>query len=408
MSESQRSVSLAEHSSTRVELEHDDERYIQEITDQHADDQTQPPLSVTPTTQRRNMYHLQSYGHVGVVQLPSGIRIQIDPKIEQTQLLRMLNYVKTDNPLPHLADKITLEGGDEFLDIIGYIFAEELEMVLTRGVEKGYVSERDVTTHIRGKLDISRQLQTPRENQFHVEYETLTRDTQINQLILYATDILRKMVIGSDLSRRLNTLHTRFKRDVTSVRFHPDQLDTIILDSTNGYYQTAVELSKQIVRSIYYDGLNPGEVTAFGFLINMNELFEEFVTNLLSDAYPEKTIVKEHNSLFEPHEGLIKPDLVIRDGTQLHLVGDVKYKQYESNSRGAPNNDYYQVIAYSDVYGSDAFLIYPGEDPVETKTVKNSSKQISLVPLEVSALSNEEFISDAQTTLQDKLLRIVG
>ncbi|CAM5254743.1 hypothetical protein SALBM217S_08812 [Streptomyces griseoloalbus] len=101
-----------------------------------------------------------------------------------------------------------------------------------------------------------------------------------------------------------------------------------------------------------------------GFLIDMNQLFEDFVTVALSEALKEHGLTAR---LQDTHHldtaGLvrIRPDLVVRtrDGRTPVAVVDAKYKVEKGDGR--LNADLYQALAYATVLGlREAHLVRGG------------------------------------------------
>ena len=125
---------------------------------------------------------------------------------------------------------------------------------------------------------------------------------------------------------------------------------------------------------------------ASGFLMDMNRVFQEFVTVALREAlgvsereFGERSI----GPLDMEGRVSLKPDLTWRDGSRCMFVGDVKYKRMEA---GVPNADLYQLLAYAialDLPGG--LLIYAqGEQEPATHTVRHAGKRLEVAALDLS------------------------
>lgn len=134
-----------------------------------------------------------------------------------------------------------------------------------------------------------------------------------------------------------------------------------------------------------------GKVRASGFLMDMNQVFQEFVTVALRETLG----VSEHvfgergiGSLDMEDRVALKPDLAWRDGARCMFVGDVKYKRADG---GVPNADLYQLLAYAtalDLPGG--LLIYAqGEQEPVTHTVRHSGKRLEVATLDLSGALEE-------------------
>ena len=83
-------------------------------------------------------------------------------------------------------------------------------------------------------------------------------------------------------------------------------------------------------------------------MLDMNELFERFVTERLRRALRGRLDVKDQHRdrLDEERTVTIKPDLLFQSGGSPRFVGDIKYKLTDEAARGR-HPDYYQLLAYT-------------------------------------------------------------
>ncbi len=132
----------------------------------------------------------------------------------------------------------------------------------------------------------------------------------------------------------------------------------------NSRYQPALRLCEAVLRGSSPEHTPPGAdpLAVDGFLIDMNQLFEDFVTVALSEALKDHGLTAR---LQDTHHldtaGLvrIRPDLVVRtrDGRMPVAVVDAKYKVEKGDGR--LNADLYQALAYATVLGlREAHLVY--------------------------------------------------
>ena len=110
-----------------------------------------------------------------------------------------------------------------------------------------------------------------------------------------------------------------------------------------------MELSRLILRHSAFES-GWGEVRASGFLMDMNALFQEFLTVALREMLG----VSSHTfgecpipTLDKGGHVHLRPDLVWRDGSDFIFVGDAKYKNITCEK--VPNADIYQMLAYCTV-----------------------------------------------------------
>ena len=172
-------------------------------------------------------------------------------------------------------------------------------------------------------------------------------------------------------------------------------------------------LSRLILRHSAFESKR-GEVRATGFLMDMNVLFQEFVTVALREALgvSERAFLEENiDTLDKVGKVKLKPDLTWWEGSECIFVGDAKYKRIENES--VPNADLYQLHAYVtalDLPGG--LLIYAqGEGETATYTVRNSHKRLDVVALDLGGpldvvLAKVNEIADQIRVLRDEALAL--
>ena len=162
-------------------------------------------------------------------------------------------------------------------------------------------------------------------------------------------------------------------------------------DRLNEHYRWVVALARLILRHGAFES-GRGEVRAQGFLMNMNVVFQEFVTVALREALgvSEKEFGEiDIPSLDVPEVGRkskigLRPDLVWRVSSRCVFVGDAKYKYIKDDH--FPNADVYQMLAYmTSLKLQNGMLIYAkGETDEITYTVRNSGKELHVTTLDLS------------------------
>ncbi len=96
------------------------------------------------------------------------------------------------------------------------------------------------------------------------------------------------------------------------------------------------------------------------FLVDMNRLFEAFITEILRERGPTGTEIRSQSQLFLGQQKRVemRPDLMVDVDGRTVLVADCKYKRLEPDQ--FRHHDVYQLLAYctaSDVVRG--LLIYP-------------------------------------------------
>ena len=129
--------------------------------------------------------------------------------------------------------------------------------------------------------------------------------------------------------------------------------------------------------------------------MNMNDLFQEFVTVALREALGVSEQAFRSDSgvrgvtLDEGGLAGLQPDLSWWDGASCTFVGDAKYKNL--TNRRVPGTDLYQLLAYAtalDLPGG--LLVYAqGEADTASYVVRHSGERLDVVALDLSGTLDE-------------------
>ena len=182
--------------------------------------------------------------------------------------------------------------------------------------------------------------------------------------------------------------------EVGAVEFPSGPVPEVRFDRLNEHYREVVGLSRLILRHTSIE-TRRGIHRAEGFLVNMNTVFQEFVTQALRQALglSARTFCSDRAIrdiwLDEAESIRLKPDLTWWDGDECIFVGDAKYKKVEDAR--VPNADLYQLLAYTtalDLPGG--LLIYAkGEDREVVHRVRHAGKMLEVAALDLSGSIDE-------------------
>ena len=124
-------------------------------------------------------------------------------------------------------------------------------------------------------------------------------------------------------------------------------------------YKKVLEYARFIINGNNIEEKNDGKQETFGFIINVAELFEIYITKLLqkefSDWYVESPKIELYNTPQMFYQRKIIPDIVMKKGSDV-LVFDTKYKKMTmqgKNKNGAGDvdrNDFFQINTYMSYY----------------------------------------------------------
>jgi 5-methylcytosine-specific restriction enzyme subunit McrC len=330
---------------------------------------------------------LRSTQYVGVVSLPDGPTIEIQPKAAGKNLLSLLQYAQGLDATTY--DRRTgLTEGDTFLDVLGALYATELDTVLTRGLHREYQSKNSTERYLRGRLDVQKQLQRQAvgATQFECEYDELTIDTTTNQAVLYATTVLSWFVEDTTVQNELSRYRQRLQRKVSLRHVRAAELDNIEVTRLNEHYADLLRLTRLILNSVFVENLRTGARDSFALLVDMNEVFEDVVERVVTDAVADNPglSVETQASVSGVVSGgdppiTMRPDILVRDATDnVVLIADAKWKTPSKVS----NDDVYQLVAYQSTYAVPGLLIFPEQDEeLSTTYTVQDAGALSIVEL---------------------------
>ena len=352
-----------------------------------------PSLTVsrTDTDDGEAAYLLTPGPIVGAVEL-ADLSVLIQPKIGISKLLSMACYAmgaykSQDQRLFDFEEDQTLP------DTLALALSAAARQAFSRGLLHDYLTREEALYTVRGRIRFDEQIRRRFGIPMPVEvrYEEFTDDILANRLVKAAATRIGGMRLRSQAARAGLGWIGGMLDNISPVEFATTDVPEVRFDRLNEHYRGVVELSRLILRQSAFES-GRGQVRATGFLMDMNAVFQEFVTVALretlgvsADAFRERTI----DSLDRGGQVRLRPDLVWRDGSSFVFVGDAKYKRIRDER--VPNADLYQLLAYAtalDLPGG--MLIYAeGEaDPV-VHEVRYSGKRLEVAALDLSGSLEE-------------------
>ena len=392
------------------------ESYPLSVAERDALDAALPSLTITPARGTEGSYCLTPGSTVGAIEIDD-LFVRIEPKIGVPKLLSLACYA---------FDRVKLQPRDvdfpeetALPDFLALALTSAARRAFSRGLLHGYLVREEALYAVRGRIRFDEQIRRRFGIPLPVEvrYDEFTDDITANRLVKAAARRLGRMQLRvpaahNGLGRIAATLD-----NVSLAEFSPKDVPVVEFDRLNAHYREVVALSRMILRhSEYQAERGQAAVRAPGFLVDMNQLFQEFVTVALreelgvpKDRFGESAIdTLDVPELGERGRVHLRPDLVWRDGDRCVFVGDAKYKQIDYKNikgideRRVRNADIYQMLAYVTALNLPGGLLVYAKGEADTAiyqirnsgTVRHSGKR-----LEVAAL-------DLSGTLDDVLKRV--
>jgi len=347
---------------------------------------------------------------VGVVRF-SNLDIRVVPKLVGGELnvLRMIAFASGVDVLRRLPNLRALPpSGEDFLQLVCLFLAEEAGWVVRQGLLRDYRATEEPIGVLRGRLNIREQYlrRFGRLDVLECRFDEYDGDIPDNQLLSAALSVARYLARGPELSFEIGRLAAIWNEACVPPVLDPQwYLDRITYGRRNRHYQTGHTLAALLLRYAGFTDVfdsRPGAVRTF--LLDMNELFEQFIERLLtvvlrgsplrvSGQDPLRAVIRDDTS--GRTYARVRPDLVIT-ATQLgeRVPFDSKYKRYDLKK--VATADIYQTFLYAYALGADtarrAAIIHPATDGGTLATLSVHSTtgtlgaHIGVVGIDVSAM----------------------
>jgi 5-methylcytosine-specific restriction enzyme subunit McrC len=331
-------------------------------------------------------WQLRPVERVGVVRIGE-LDVVVEPKVGQEGLLFLLGYASNPGFRPEDVEAVER---DDLLPVLAESLARQVESATRRGVLQGYVTLDEALPVVRGRLRAADQMGRRPGALLPIEvtYDDYSVDVPENRIIRSA---VRRMMavprVRPEIRQRLGHLDGRL--DGVTPLIPGEPLPGWQASRLNQQYVPAVRLAEIVLRHISAEFGEAG-VPVASFVVDMAKVFEDFVTTALQEAtanYPGRTEGQYPVNLATGGGVPMRPDVVHLAGGRAQAVFDAKYK-IESERRGVPNADVYQMLAYCTALHLDrGYLVYAkGQGESLVHRIVNTDPAIEIIqhPLDLA------------------------
>lgn len=310
-----------------------------------------------------------------------GVELLIRPKINPENLFLLLEPGLPSNAWRK--ESFAYASTSDLLPSVVAFFARTVETTLGRGVLRSYESRQEPLIALRGRLDVSQQFKragvmTPVSCSFDDFSEDIVENRVIRAALRLALRVPR--VDPGERQRMMRQLVAL--EGVSDTPVDPETVDSIYFTRLNQHYEPMLGLARLVLSNLTLTDAC-GSTSTSSFMVDMNDLFQRFLTERLRSALRGSLDVVDEPLVFlgAGQQVAMRPDLEFRDyAGRARYVGDIKYKLAE-NARGR-SNDYYQLLAYTTAIDlPEGVLIYcrrQGDAERRTVTVRNAGKRLVL------------------------------
>jgi 5-methylcytosine-specific restriction enzyme subunit McrC len=335
----------------------------------------------------RSGLRLSARSWVGVVRF-SNFEVRILPKMAggNVGLVKLVDYAAGLEALDrHPADHSIDAEGLSLFDLVALLLAKSCERISRSGLLADYKETESDLPVVRGRLMVRAQVlkRFGMINRLECRYDDQTTDISENQILLTALTIAAPRVSNSEVALRIRRLMAIFSEACTL-----DDFDlrlarvTLIYNRLNEHYREAHGLAWLLLDGAGIDDLYAGTgYRTFAFLLDMNRLFEDFITRWVTwlltgtefRARPQQRdrTILWNADLGRPYTNVI-PDILVesKSGPRVSLPIDAKYKLYDQKT--ISTSDIYQSFLYAFAYGQShsvlptSLILYPASSDVPT------------------------------------------
>ncbi len=253
--------------------------------------------------------------------------------------------------------------------------------LIKKGLLKSYISNEENLSFLRGKIILKNQFVNDAQKnvKFFCEYDELEYDNIDNRIIFHILLKSKRLAISLELKRNIFLLIEQFSGMVQNVQISIRDIDRVMrsYNRQNMHYEDTHKLCKLILENTGISDFDGGKTPfAVPFFMDMNKIFEKFVTKLFDDNYPNQVDSQHRQMAWKVTKNpsrFIIPDIILRNKKEKTVrIIDVKYKPKLEPS------DLYQIGFYIHEFRDDdkkptdnsAFAILPDYDDAD-KTDKN-------------------------------------
>jgi len=353
-------IALKEHEESYIALSEDDASVLAErLPDQ---------LTLKATTDQ-GQYLAKPTSHVGVVRLPSGRAIVIEPKVRIETLFALLAAVydpqkEIIREEPHPYGSVAA-----LFEFVVAMFTRHVEELIARGLLRAYTPLSQELPMVRGRLLIAETIRhrPGLYDRHRCAFTHFSCDIPENRILRWTAYCLQSGDYREpQLWSRIRSIQHALRGatlDVEARRLFP----LLTFHRLNDPYRPALAMARLLLDHLTFSG-SAGSEPFLAYLVDMNWLFEKYVGALVSRAAPawQARASEQHAHALDAHRGAsVRPDVIVHRRGSPELVIDAKYKLDPHQS------DVYQVIAYCHALDVDqGVLVHPATERITHRTLR--------------------------------------
>lgn len=247
------------------------------------------------------------------------------------------------------------ESFDNIADLMAAILARGISMQVKRGLSKDYISQVEITSSLRGKIDMTASIKgnTLRQKKLVCCFDEFSANERKNQIIKSTVQLLLQADISSARKKELQKLMSYFAAvdmvDLHQVHWH------MRYNRNNQTYQMLIAICELVVKGLLQTTVD-GKTKLMDFLDEqrMCRLYEKFILAYYKKEWPALSVnaseikwqLDEGDPFLLPN---MRSDITLQKGNRV-LIIDAKYyahtMQQRYDKRTVHSHNLYQIFTY--------------------------------------------------------------
>ncbi|MHA1864341.1 MAG: McrC family protein [Candidatus Thorarchaeota archaeon] len=175
-----------------------------------------------------------------------------------------------------------------FLQDIARFYVNETLKVSKLGIVRDYIPATDYMRFMKGRIDYVKTAQLIQNDRTVCHYDDFSQNILVNQIVLYC---LQKLLLFSSPDKRVSSQIMSAIKQFRGVNLRPkiveNEVDAIKLTRRESHYRFLLDLSKLVIKNASISDMGD-TLTFWGFLVDYNKLFEDFVKLILWHGFQTK------------------------------------------------------------------------------------------------------------------------
>lgn len=311
-----------------------------------------------PSPKTSDRWRLTPKGCVGFLPVDEKSGLILQPKVPIANLFRMLQYAYGLDSFRFFSGSFECASLEDFYAFLSGELASRVLRRVRLGLHRTYAELEERRKFLRGRFDAAHHMRHPWIPEFRCRFDDHSIDNEDNRLLAWALYLAARTVTGPEETRALvMRAHRALQGSIPIVEAPSSACVDRTYSRLNADYAPMHALAAFVI-----DHAGPqharGERNMLPFVVDMNRLFERFVSAVvLQRAGSERSVLVQERLQLSGDAITFVLDILVRDrsGRPLRVV-DTKYKHATAPSF----DDVAQVVAYATaVHATEAVLVYP-------------------------------------------------